>query len=125
MMPAKLIRLRQLRLFRRAAVLALGLAIAGPAAAAMPAAPSAVTTYHVPVLMYHHVRPHALVSPTEPFPDLYVDSVTFDAQMAALKAWGWKTITSAQLAAAVKAGASIPSRTLVLSFDDGRPDNYA
>jgi peptidoglycan/xylan/chitin deacetylase (PgdA/CDA1 family) len=79
---------------------------------------------HVPVLVYHHVLPADQVSPTERLPGLYLNPTLFQEQLAALQAAGWHTITSAELAAAVLSGAAIPPRTLVLTFDDGRPDNY-
>jgi len=103
----------------------LALAFAALASAAVPANPArAAVTLHVPVLMYHHVRPPSLIPSSEQYPDLYVDPKLFDAQMAALKAWHWHTITSAALAKAVKAGTTLPARTIVITFDDGRPDAY-
>jgi hypothetical protein len=62
-----------------------------------PASPEAVgsrhvSTYDVPVLMYHRIAP-----PSErghDLPDLVVDPKRFDAQLAALRADGWQTITS-------------------------------
>ena len=81
-------------------------------------------TLDVPVLMYHHVMPASLVRPDERFPDLFVDAAMFDAQMAALKAAGWHTITAQQLAAVVSSGRDVPARSVVITFDDGRPDNY-
>jgi len=74
--------------------------------------------------MYHHVLPKSLLNSTERYPDLFVDSATFDAQMAALRAAGWHTITSRRLAAAVMSGTGVPLHSLVITFDDGRPDQY-
>jgi peptidoglycan/xylan/chitin deacetylase (PgdA/CDA1 family) len=84
----------------------------------------ASVTLHVPVLMYHHVRPPSLVPAGEQYPDLYVDPKLFDAQMAALKSWRWRTITARQLSDAVRTGVRVPDRTLVITFDDGRPDTF-
>jgi peptidoglycan/xylan/chitin deacetylase (PgdA/CDA1 family) len=93
-----------------------------------PGATSATTrpsgTLHVPVLMYHHVRPSTLVRDDEPYPDLYVDAHTFATQMAALSAAGWRTITARELAEALRTRSAIPAKTLVITFDDGRPDTY-
>jgi peptidoglycan/xylan/chitin deacetylase (PgdA/CDA1 family) len=68
--------------------------------------------------------PASEVSRHERYPDLFVDAAVFDAQMAALQAAGWRTITARQLSEAVRAQAPVPPRTLVITFDDGRPDNY-
>jgi peptidoglycan/xylan/chitin deacetylase (PgdA/CDA1 family) len=92
-----------------------------------PASPEAAgsrpaSTYHVPVLMYHRIAP-----PSErghDLPDLVVDPKRFDAQLAALKAHGWRTITSAELAAAMEARVPIPTKTFVITVDDGHADGY-
>jgi len=81
-------------------------------------------TLHVPVLMYHHVLPGSQVPAGERYPDLFVDPAVFDAQMAALKAGGWRTITTRRLWDAMRSGMAIPPRTVVITFDDGRPDQY-
>jgi peptidoglycan/xylan/chitin deacetylase (PgdA/CDA1 family) len=106
----------------------------GVLAAALLAAPlllvggtatvAADTFWHVPVLMYHNVLPPSEVSPTERLPGLFVDPTMLDEQMAALKANGWHTISLRQLAAAMSSGAPLPEKSIVISFDDGRPNNY-
>ena len=101
--------------------LALALAVFLPALAA-PAATDAASAYHVPVLMYHRVSP--TIDPGSAYPDLVVTPATFSAQMKALHAAGWHTITAAQLGAAIKAHTRIASRTFVITFDDGRDDGY-
>jgi peptidoglycan/xylan/chitin deacetylase (PgdA/CDA1 family) len=80
------------------------------------------TAYHVPVLMYHRVAPAS--DRGVDMPGLVVDPRRFDAQLSALQANGWRTITSEQLAAAVMAGAPVPPRTFVITIDDGRDDGY-
>ena len=92
-----------------------------PAPAAAGESPA---TLHVPVLMYHHVLPSSQLPAGERYPDLFVDPVVFDAQMAALKAAGWRTVTTRQLWEAMWSGLAIPTRTVVITFDDGRPDQY-
>jgi peptidoglycan/xylan/chitin deacetylase (PgdA/CDA1 family) len=74
--------------------------------------------------MYHHVVPASEVPAGERYPDLFVDAAVFEAQMATLKAAGWRTITAGELSEAVQARSEVPPRTLVITFDDGRPDNY-
>lgn len=44
--------------------------------------------------------------------------------MAALQAAGWHSITARELAAAVTSGRGVPAQSVVITFDDGRPDNY-
>jgi len=90
-----------------------------------PTRRSPAETLHVPVLMYHHVLPPARVGTGELYPDLYVDPALFDAQMAALQAAGWQTWTARQLAIAMIAGTRVPPRTVVITLDAGRRDNYA
>ena len=46
------------------------------------------------------------------------------ARIAALEAHGWRTITSGQLARAVKANDKLPARTFVITIDDGREDGF-
>jgi len=89
-----------------------------------PSSTPTVAAIHVPVLMYHHVLPKSLLKSRERYPDLFVDAATFDAQMAALKSNGWHTITTRQLAAALMSGTGVPVHSLVITFDDGRPDQY-
>jgi peptidoglycan/xylan/chitin deacetylase (PgdA/CDA1 family) len=89
-----------------------------------PSSTPTVAAIHVPVLMYHHVMPKVLLKKNERYLDLFVDAATFDAQMAALKAAGWHTITTRRLAAAVMSGTGVPLHSLVITFDDGRPDQF-
>jgi peptidoglycan/xylan/chitin deacetylase (PgdA/CDA1 family) len=92
-----------------------------------PASPEAVgsrrvSTYHVPVLMYHRIAPRS--ERGHDLPDLVLDPKRFDAQLATLKAHGWRTITSGELAAAMRTGVPIPSKTFVITIDDGHVDGY-
>jgi peptidoglycan/xylan/chitin deacetylase (PgdA/CDA1 family) len=74
--------------------------------------------------MYHHAMPASRVPTNERYPDLFIDAAVFDAQIAALQGAGWRTITARQLSEAMRARSPVPSRTVVITFDDGRPDNY-
>lgn len=81
-----------------------------------------MATYHIPVLMYHRIAP-----PSErghDLPDLVLDPKRFDAQLAALKVAGWRTITSGELATAMEAGVPVPRKTFVITVDDGHADGY-
>jgi hypothetical protein len=92
-----------------------------PASATGPTSPSVPPTWHVPVLMYHNVAPASRIKPTTLFPGLYVDPARLDSQMAALRAGGWHSITTAALATAMATGAPLPPRSIIITFDDGGP----
>lgn len=77
---------------------------------------------HVPVLMYHRVVPLSRMG--DSLPSLVVPPTLFAAQMAALHAAGWHTVTFRQLGADLAAGVPEPPRTLVITFDDGYSDGY-
>jgi peptidoglycan/xylan/chitin deacetylase (PgdA/CDA1 family) len=93
-----------------------------PATFPDPAVAGPARRYHVPVLMYHRIAPAS--ERGRDMPDLVLDPRVFDAQLTALEAQGWRTITSAQLAAAVRADLQLPARTFVITLDDGRDDGY-
>jgi peptidoglycan/xylan/chitin deacetylase (PgdA/CDA1 family) len=76
----------------------------------------------VPVLMYHRVAPADQVG--DSLPNLVVRPELFAAQLEALVAAGWRSITAAELAADLAAGIRPPRRTFVITFDDGRSDGY-
>lgn len=71
--------------------------------------------------MYHRIADPA---PGAPYPGLYVSPAAFAAQMQALRAAGWRTITAGELGAAMAANRPVPARTIVIMFDDGYADNY-
>ncbi len=96
-------------------------ASASPASASPSPAPyTGPMTRTVPVLMYHEI---ADPPPGARFPELYVSPAAFAAQMQALRDGGWRTITAAQLGAAMAADAPVPARTIVITFDDGYRNN--
>jgi peptidoglycan/xylan/chitin deacetylase (PgdA/CDA1 family) len=76
----------------------------------------------VPVLMYHRIVPPALAGRS--LPGLVVPPALFAAQMAALAAAGWHTITGVQLGVDLATGVRPPPRTFVITFDDGYDDGY-
>ncbi len=76
----------------------------------------------VPVLMYHRVAPADQVGLS--LPGLVVPPDMFAAQLEALVAAGWRSITAAELAADLADGVVPPPRTFVITFDDGRSDGY-
>lgn len=69
----------------------------------------------LPVLMYHHVSPNpGLVT---------VSPETFRAQMECLARRGYRTIGCEDLAGFL-AGAALPPKSVLITFDDGYLDNY-
>lgn len=93
----------------------------GDAAAATPTPdPPASRRLDVPILLYHHISA-GLGKPTERY---VVSKLDFERQMRSLKAWGYTTITLAELSAAISDGHHLPPRPLVITFDDGYQDVY-
>ena len=72
----------------------------------------------VPILLYHHIGISQKDSP------YYIASDEFDRQMNLLHKWGFKTITVEQLVEAIHHGAELPTRPILLTFDDGGETVY-
>ena len=64
-------------------------------------------------MLYHHID----VSPNDSI--YYVSPEEFDKQMHLLYAWGYRTISIEQLVNALLYGADLPTRPIILTFDDG------
>lgn len=105
---------------RFAIVMAAALVVSATSLAAAPAA--GATTIRVPVLMYHRIAQEPPAGSR--FPDLYVTPAAFDAQLSALKARGWHTITAAALGEAIRARQPVPAGTFVITLDDGHVDGF-
>ncbi len=77
----------------------------------------------VPVLMYHYVRP---VTPTMDAASrwLSVSPEHFKAQMDEIMRLGYHTITPDDLADAVNGTRKLPTKPVLLTFDDGYRDQY-
>ncbi len=73
----------------------------------------------VPILVYH-----ALGSPppSEPYPGLYVSRGVFEAQMAWLARHGYQAVTLDEVMGAWYHGATLPARPIVITFDNGYPE---
>ena len=76
----------------------------------------------VPVLEYHRIATESEARGS--LPGLVVSPAEFEAQMVALRAAGWRTITLGELANDLAAKRSPPARTLVITIDDGWFDGY-
>ena len=76
----------------------------------------------VPILMYHVL---AVPAAGVPFPDLYVAPSTFTAQVRLLAHAGYHAVTLGQVFAAWHGSATLPNHPIVLSFDDGYPQDIS
>jgi peptidoglycan/xylan/chitin deacetylase (PgdA/CDA1 family) len=86
--------------------------------------PSFAATFrlHVPILEYHRVKPWQ--GETGYARDLITPPADFQAQMDAMAAAGWKTITMADLGDDLRFGITPPPKTFVVTLDDGYEDGY-
>ena len=73
----------------------------------------------VPILLYHHIG-YSLQGDTV----YYVSPEAFDEQMNLLYQWGYQTISVALLVQAIKQGAQLPPKPILLTFDDGSETVY-
>ncbi|MGN6201023.1 MAG: polysaccharide deacetylase family protein [Solirubrobacterales bacterium] len=75
----------------------------------------------VPILEYHVLgRPQTEV----PYPDLYVPRASFRKQMDWLDQQGFQAVTLEQVEEAWYHGGTLPSKPMVISFDDGYRPQY-
>jgi peptidoglycan/xylan/chitin deacetylase (PgdA/CDA1 family) len=75
----------------------------------------------VPVLMYHRI---SSPPPDAALPHLWISPARFRAQMRALKAAGWQTITAEELGLALRDGRHVGRKRFVITIDDGARDGY-
>lgn len=74
----------------------------------------------VPILLYHHIG-FSLHGDSV----YYVAPNVFDQQMNLLYQWGYRTISVELLVKAIKEGAELPPKPIILTFDDGSETIYA
>jgi peptidoglycan/xylan/chitin deacetylase (PgdA/CDA1 family) len=72
----------------------------------------------VPILLYHHIDQ----SPSGNF--YYLSPIEFEKQMYLLREWGYTTIPVELLVRAIKEGAVLPPKPIILTFDDGTISTY-
>ncbi len=92
-----------------------------PASAAQAVDPAPEWQLHVPVLYYHHIAcpPEGTTSP-----EFYTCPDQFAVQLSYLASQGWTSATADQLAEWYSTRTCPPSKTFVVSFDDGDEDAY-
>ena len=111
-------RIRSRHLVLSAGMLALAALLVLPPAALAGTTASHVD--HVPVLEYHRFGPLAAVPIRE---ERYtVPTRLFDAQLTALAADGWHTISAAQYASDLANGVAPPAKSFIVTIDDGHSD---
>lgn len=77
----------------------------------------------VPTLMYHHIQDPA-VAKEQGHPWLAVDPAMFRGQLDYLESNGYTAISMAELIAFFDTGSALPSRPILLTFDDGYDNFY-
>jgi peptidoglycan/xylan/chitin deacetylase (PgdA/CDA1 family) len=68
--------------------------------------------------MYHHIG----ISPVNS--RYYVTPEKFESELRLLRGWGYSTISTSMLVAAITQGELLPPRPIILTFDDAHEDNY-
>ena len=72
----------------------------------------------VPILLYHHVALHQSEN------IYYIAPDRFERQMHLLYEWGYTTISVELMVRALKEGAALPPKPIILTFDDGGETIY-
>src|SRR5262249_41076209 len=96
-------------------------ALSGPVLTLPSSLPNRTLT--VPILMYHRID---VVKPSLPAitQRLTVDPRVFERQLEWLRGHGWHTTPQLQLFDALEHGGPLPSKPVVLTFDDGYRDVF-
>src|SRR6266487_5811442 len=75
----------------------------------------------VPILEYHAIQPPV---PGNPYPNLFVPQTDLERQMAWLRGHGYEAVTLRQVEDAWSGHGELPSKPVVISFDDGYRSQY-
>lgn len=73
-----------------------------------------------PILLYHHIGTASSPAASS----YYISPADFEAQMKALRDWGYTSITISQLVEAIMNSTLLPNRPVVITFDDGNLNVY-
>ena len=112
---------RPVRFARVLVLAASALAWLVPAALTQAAEPAPEWQLHVPVLYYHHI---ACPPAGSTAPQYWTCPDQFKAQLSYLAAQGWTAATADQLADWYSTRTCPPSKTFVVTLDDGDADAY-
>jgi len=78
---------------------------------------------HVPVLFYHHVQPQAQAI-EKGQTATSVDNEIFDQQIQHLVSQGYAFLTAKELVDALRNKSQVPSKSILITLDDGYLDSY-
>ncbi len=102
--------------------------VGGPADLGAPILPPVTPVkriVQVPILVYHHVLPYYSLQPlSDYFIPWVVNTAQFGLQMDYLSTHGYHPITLNRLFDALYYGGPLPSKPIVLTFDDGDEEHY-
>ncbi len=87
-------------------------------------APATTEFANVPILMYHHLN-DLPSSSTQLLLTWTVKPRDFEAQMDWLSRHGFHTVTMAQLVGHLKQRQPLPTKPIIISFDDGWAEDYS
>lgn len=83
-----------------------------------------LTTYRVPILVYHHVRKQEGWSTSTWSWKMTVTPETFERHMQHLVDKGYETITMSDMTAAIRGERTMPAKPVVITFDDNNASQY-
>ncbi len=83
-----------------------------------------LTTYRVPILVYHHVRKQEGWSKSTWSWKMTVTPETFERHMQHLADKGYETITMSDMTAAIRGERTMPAKPVVITFDDNNASQY-
>jgi peptidoglycan/xylan/chitin deacetylase (PgdA/CDA1 family) len=79
-------------------------------------------TIDVPVLAYHQIEVKRHQRPS--YRGLVVDATSFERQMSILRTFGYRAVSLIDLAKSLAGDLALPSRPVVITFDDGYAGAY-